>query len=67
MKKYLIIFNILFIFTILDVNGLTSDEIKTRNVCESIELAIANEDKTLTSVSCYDNYLDAKNEMNNNE
>ncbi|MBQ8472684.1 MAG: glucosaminidase domain-containing protein [Bacilli bacterium] len=67
MKKYLIIFNILFIFTILDVNGLTSDEIKTRNVCESIELAIANEDKTLTSVNCFDNYLDAKNEMNNNE
>lgn len=56
-----------FVFTIfIDVNGLTSSEIESRNVCPNIELATANNDFSITSISCYDDYQTAKNEMDNN-
>lgn len=64
MKKYFVFCSLIFLFTI-NVNALTTSEIKERNVCENIELAIANSDKSLTSVKCFDNYTDAKNEMDN--
>ena len=63
MKKYLLCFYILFFFIISNVSGLTSSEISKRNVCSNIELAIANSDKSLTSVKCFDDYQTAKAEM----
>lgn len=65
MKKYFLLINIIFLFTILDTKALTSSEIEKRSVCENIELAIANKDKSLTSVKCFDNYSLAKEEMTN--
>ena len=65
MKKYFIFFNIVFLFMTFNVKALTSSEIESRNVCNKIELAIANVDKTLTNIKCFDNYQEAKSEMNN--
>ncbi len=64
MKKYLFIFNILFFLLILNTNALTYDAIKSRNVCPSFELAEAKENKSLSSIKCFDNYNSAKDEMN---
>lgn len=63
MKKYFVLLSILLFFITSNVKALTSEEIKSRDVCSSIELAIANSDKTLTNVKCFDNYKDAKSEM----
>lgn len=63
------IIKLLFIFIIAfcykDVSALksTSSELTKRNVCENIELAIANSDGSITSISCYDDYQDAKSAM----
>lgn len=65
MKKYLILFNIVFFFTILNTNALTYNEIKSRNVCPKFELAEAKTDKSLSSVKCFEDYNSAKNTMNN--
>ena len=64
MKKYFIIFNILFFFTILNTNALTYNEIKSRTVCPNFELAEAKSDKSLSSIKCFNDYQSAKNEMN---
>ena len=50
MKKYFILFLVIFLFIIPNVNAISSNEIKSRNVCNNIELAIANKDKTLTKI-----------------
>lgn len=69
MKKN--IFKIIFIFVIafifFEVNALssTSGELLDRNVCENFELAMANIDGTITSISCYDEYNLAKEAMDN--
>ena len=69
MKKKIVLITLLFFFTTLNVNGLTSNEIKSRNVCNNFELAEAKTDKSLGKESCYNTYLEAKNAMNssNNE
>ena len=64
MKKYYFILILTFlIFSSLNVKGLTTNEIKTRDVCKNIELAIANGDKSLTNVKCFDTYIEAREEM----
>ena len=62
-KYYFILIFIIFLFTTIDVYALTADEIKTRDVCQNIELAIANSDQTLTNVKCFDTYEEARLEL----
>lgn len=64
MKKYLVLFNILFFLCILNINALTYNEIKSRNVCEHFELAEAKSDKNLLNIKCFNTYEEAKQEMN---
>lgn len=64
MFKIMFVFIIAFFFINVDALVSTSDELKNRNVCENIELALANSDGTITSISCYDDYDSAKNAMN---
>ena len=65
MKKYLVIFNILFFLCILNTKALTYNEIKSRNVCTNFEVAEAMNDKSLKHLGCYNTYDEAKNVMNN--
>ena len=64
MKKN--VFKIIFIFVIaffcINVSALksTSNDLVNRNVCPNYEVATANGDGSITSVSCYDSYSDAK-------
>ena len=44
-----------------------SDALINRSVCTKIELAKANSDGTLTSISCYDNYNAAKSKMDESD
>jgi len=67
MKKYLILFSICFVFTLIDVKALTYQEIETRNVCDNFELALANGDKSITTVGCFDDYESVKNEFLNTD
>ena len=56
---------ITFNFGCINVSALksTSSELTGRAVCENIELAMANDDGSITSVSCYDDYATAKTAM----
>lgn len=65
-KKISIVFFALVctIFTIDPVHALRPYEIKARNTCEKVELAIAQNDGSLESVACYENYQEAKSKMN---
>lgn len=65
MKKYIYCFMILIFSCTLNVNALTYNEIKSRNVCNKFELANAKSDKSLESIKCFDDYNSAKTEMNN--
>ena len=51
------------IFMINSVHALRPYEIKDRNICEKVELAIAKADGSLESISCYGTYQEAKNIM----
>ena len=62
--KIMFVFIIAFFYINVDALKSTSDELKKRNVCENIELALANSDGTITSISCYDDYDSAKKAMN---
>lgn len=64
-KKRNIMFLILLctIFIIEPVHALRPNEIKARNVCEKVELAIAKADGSLESIACYETYQEAKNIM----
>ena len=64
--RYIFVFIIFSMFTILDTKALTYDEIKSRTVCSNYELAEAKSDKSLFHYECFDNYDSAKNAMNNN-
>lgn len=65
-KKFLFIF-IMLLFNI-NVWALKSDssELINRNVCPNYELALANSDDSITSISCYDTYDLAKVAMDEN-
>lgn len=52
------------IFMMDSVHALRPSEIKARNICEKVELAIAKADGSLESVACYESYQEAKNAMN---
>ena len=65
MKRYLILFNIIFFLFVINTNALTYNEIKLRTVCSNFELAEAKSDKSLKNIRCFDDYQSAKNEMNN--
>ena len=65
LRKYFVLFNLLFFFLITDTQALTYNEIKTRTVCNNFELAEANSDKSLTNKKCFNTYDEAKAEMNN--
>ena len=69
MKKvlYLMLF-IMLSFTI-NVRALSynSSELKERSICPNFELAKANSDGSITSVSCFTDYASAKNTMDENE
>ncbi len=61
-KIFLMIFIILFTYKI---NALTcnSSDLINRNICPKIELALANSDGSITSISCHDSYALAKEAM----
>ena len=65
MKKYFVLFNILFFLFVLNTNALTYNEIKSRTECNKFELAEAMSDKSLKHYACFDSYDAAKSEMNN--
>ena len=65
MKKYILIFNILFFLGIINTSALTYNEIKSRNICSNFELAEAKADKSLVNLKCFNTYDEAKLEMNN--
>ena len=67
MKKVLLLITIFFFLVTLNTEALTYTEIESRSVCPSLELAIANTDKSLTKIECYDTYSLAYEAMNNHE
>ena len=69
MKKLKYILFFCMLLTTINAYALKSDdkELTERNVCEHFELALANSDDTITSVSCHESYDDAKSAMNTNE
>lgn len=64
-KQY--IFIILFLCGILFVPyKVLAASYSSRHVCNNFELAKANSDLTITTVSCHNSYQEAKSSMNNN-
>lgn len=65
MKKivFKFIFAFIMLFSFNNIFALTSSEIASRNVCEKFELALANSDGSIKSISCYSSYNDAKSAM----
>ena len=65
--KFLILF-VMLLFTI-NVKALSynSNELKNRNKCPKIELAMANSDGSIIDGECFDDYVLAKNKMNESE
>lgn len=70
-KKYFIFLIMMFFLLVDNVYALTPNEIKIRETtCKDntkVELAIANEDGTLTTKSCYETYILAKEAMTKDE
>ena len=66
--KKLILF-LIVLLTIINTSALKSDskELLDRNTCEHFELAIAKSDDSIESISCYDNYDEAKKALSENE
>ncbi|MBQ8892095.1 MAG: DUF5011 domain-containing protein [Bacilli bacterium] len=64
MKRYFVIFNLLFFLLIIDTHALTYNEIKSRTTCANFELAEARSDKSLNHKQCFNTYDEAKNAMN---
>ncbi len=62
-KYFIILLIFYFIFGIKDVFAITSGNLEGRNVCPNYELALANPDDSISSVSCYNSYNDAKTAM----
>lgn len=70
MKKvvfFLLVFLLLFISPNVYALKSNSTELSERNICDKFELALANEDDTLTSISCYEEYNEAKKALIENE
>ena len=63
-KNLLILLTLTILFLPKNVFAATSYE--NRHTCSNFELAIANSNGSITSVSCHNTYTDAKNNMNNN-
>ena len=64
MKKYL--FVLLFLCGIILIpNGVSAASYSSRHVCNNFELARANTDGSITTVSCHNSYQEAKSSMNN--
>ena len=66
MKKYIYIILFVMLSFTINVSALSynSSALKNRKTCSKIELAKANDDGSITKVSCYDDYTTAKNKMN---
>ena len=66
-KKTFILTVFIFLGVIIlpkNVSAATSYE--NRHVCPKYEVALANNDGSITSVGCYNTYNEAKNTMNSN-
>ena len=67
-KKKIMLF-LIMLLAIINTYALKNDskELMERNLCSYFELAIANKDDSLTRISCYNTYDDAKKAMNARE
>ncbi len=62
--KYIIVFVVLLFTLNVNALGRNDSNLRNRNNCEKFELAKANTDGTITSVTCFQDYNTAKNKMN---
>ena len=67
MNKKLFMFIVFVLVSILlPKNVFAANNYENRHVCSKFEVAIANTDGSITSVSCHNTYNEAKTAMNNN-
>lgn len=65
-KKLFLTIVFVLVSMIMPKNVFAATTYDNRHVCSKFEVAIANGDGSITSVSCHNTYNEAKNAMNNN-